>query len=100
MKKTLELIAVATAFATGGFAVNAEEKPAMDHSKMTQSDGTMKDGKMDGSMMKDGTMNGDMMGMMSMMSEMKPMMAECTKMMANMNKMMESGNMKSEKSDG
>ena len=85
MKKTLGLIAVATAFATGGFAVNAEEKPAMDHSKMTQSDGTM---------------NGDMMGMMSMMSEMKPMMAECTKMMANMNKMMESGNMKSEKSDG
>lgn len=97
MKKTLGLIAFATAFATAGFAVNAEEKPAMDHSKMTQSDGTMKDGKMDGSMMKDGNMNGDMMGMMS---EMKPMMAECTKMMANMNKMMESGNMKSEKSDG
>ena len=47
MKKTLGLIAVATAFATGGFAVNAEEKPAMDHSKMTQSDGTMKDGKME-----------------------------------------------------
>ncbi|HDZ83102.1 MAG TPA: hypothetical protein ENH56_17970 [Roseobacter sp.] len=100
MKKTLGLIAFATAFATAGFAVNAEEKPAMDHSKMTQSDGTMKDGKMDGSMMKDGNMNGDMMGMMSMMSEMKPMMVECTKMMANMNKMMESGNMKSEKSDG
>tara|TARA_R110000796_G_scaffold39114_3_gene97836 strand:+ start:3173 stop:3475 length:303 start_codon:yes stop_codon:yes gene_type:complete len=100
MKKTLGLIAFATAFATAGFAVNAEEKPAMDHSKMTQSDGTMKDGKMDGSMMKDGNMNGDMMGMMSMMSEMKPMMVECTKMMANMNKMVESGNMKSEKSDG
>ena len=75
MKKTLGLIAFATAFATAGFAVNAEEKPAMDHSKMTQSDGTMKDGKMDGSMMKDGNMNGDMMGMRSMMSEMKPMMA-------------------------
>mgnify|MGYP003665192720 FL=1 len=49
MKKTLGLIAFATAFATAGFAVNAEEKPAMDHSKMTQSDGTMKAGKMDGS---------------------------------------------------
>ena len=33
MKKTLGLIAVATAFATGGFAVNAEEKPAMDHER-------------------------------------------------------------------